>query len=137
MFQTVLNTTIRVAALSAIPELNEFEKRLIGVCYLEFEKIPSLQSFIDGSFSFPSIALHKIEISRSQYLILDGTAKGKILEHVGENVEVVGRINASRHGTTKHGDPYNFLNMGSPCLEVKRLLNKKMSEPESDNYRIR
>ena len=56
MFQTVLNTTIRVAAISAIPELNEFVKRLIGVCYLDFEKIPSLQSFIVGSFSFPSVA---------------------------------------------------------------------------------
>ena len=30
-----------------------------------------------------------------------------------------------------------LLNFGASSLEVKRLLNKKMSEPESDNYRIR
>lgn len=98
--------------ISAIPELKELIRRLIGVCYLDFEKIPTLQTFIDGNFSFPTVALHKIEIGRSQYLIIDGTSQGKILEHVGERVEVIGKIFTARKGTTKHGDPYYFLNMG-------------------------
>lgn len=101
--------------LSAIPELSQLVKRFIGVCYLEFEKVPTLSNFLNGNFSFPSVELNqlkKIEISRSQYLILDGTAKGSTLEHVGERVEVIGKVTAVRFAKTRFGAPYAFLNMG-------------------------
>lgn len=101
--------------LSSIPELSQLVKRFIGVCYLEFEKVPTLSNFLNGNFSFPSVELNqlkKIEISRSQYLVLDGTSKGSILEHVGERVEVIGKVTAIRFGKTRFGAPYAFLNMG-------------------------
>ncbi|MCE9540468.1 MAG: hypothetical protein K8R85_14805, partial [Bacteroidetes bacterium] len=37
---------------------------------------------------------------------------GSILEHFGEKIEVVGRIDAVKSNTTKYGDPYTFLNFG-------------------------
>jgi hypothetical protein len=101
--------------LWAMPDVKPLIERFLGVCYLEFEKIPSLGSFINGTFTFPTVKLEnlqRITITRSQYLVIDGTQKGSILEHVGERVEVVGLITALRQGHTKFGAPYAMLNMG-------------------------
>jgi hypothetical protein len=101
--------------LSAMPDVKPLVERFLGVCYLEFEKIPSLSSFISGTFSYPTVKLEnlqRITITRSQYLVIDGTQKGSILEHVGERIEIVGKITALRQGQTKYGKPYAMLNMG-------------------------
>lgn len=107
-----LQQSILVAELNSLPGFQEYIKRLIGTCYLPFNKIPTLDTFITGSFEIPTNVTGKINISRSQYLVLDGSSKGSLLEHVGERIELVGRISATKFGTTKYGDPYLFVNFG-------------------------
>jgi len=98
--------------LSAIPEIKPLVERLIGCCHLEFEKVPSLKDFLSGNFTYDKNAVGTIAITRSQYEIFDGKRSGSILEHFGEKIEVVGRIDAVKSNTTKYGDPYTFLNFG-------------------------
>jgi hypothetical protein len=96
--------------LSAIPELKSYVERLIGCCYLEFDKVPCLKDFLSGNFSYNKSAIGTINITRSQYEIIDSKKSGSILEHFGEKIEVVGKISAIKSSKTKYGDPYTFLN---------------------------
>ena len=101
--------------LVAMPAVRPLIGRFLGVCYLEFDNIPSLDSFINGTFTYPTIKienLQRITLTRNQYLIIDGTQKSSILEHVGERVEIIGEITALRLGNTRFGAPYAMLNMG-------------------------
>lgn len=110
-FADLKNSTL-IQDLSAIPEIKPLVERLIGCCHLEFEKVPSLIDFLSGNFTYDKNAVGTIAITRSQYEILDGKRSGSILEHFGEKIEVVGRIDAVKSNTTKYGDPYTFLNFG-------------------------
>lgn len=107
-----LQNSALISDLSAIPEIKPLIERLIGCCYLEFEKIPTLKDFLSGNFLYNKSAAGTISINRSQYLIFDASKIGSILEHFGEKVEVVGKIGAIKSSTTKYGDPYTFLNFG-------------------------
>lgn len=104
--------------ISALPQLIQYVDRFRGICKLEFEKIPTLNQFIAGNFTYPKViaqkvsSVPKITIKRSQYLILDATQTGSLNEHIGERVEIVGRIIVSRKGRTRQRHPYIFLNFG-------------------------
>lgn len=93
-------------------ELKRLVNNIAIVCTLEFSKIPTLDIFLNNTITSSTKVLPHITTVRSAYLILDGKQKGKLLEHVGERVEVVGRIQGSYHGTTQYGNPYVFLNFG-------------------------
>lgn len=98
--------------LLLIPEVKPLIERLIGCCYLDFEKIPSLNNFLIGNFTYNKTAVGTIRIARSQYEVIDAVKKGSLLEHFGERIEVVGIISGKHLGTTYHGTPYMFLNFG-------------------------
>jgi hypothetical protein len=110
-----LSSSPLVHDLLSLPEVKPLMERLVAICHLEFDKIPSLNSFINGTFSYTPITLKSsqpISISRSQYLVIDGGQKGSILERMGERVEVVGKVTALKQSLTKRGEPYAMLNMG-------------------------
>jgi len=98
--------------LNAIPEMKPLVERFVGVCHLDFSRIPSLKEFIDGSFVYDKTKVGKIAVKGSQYEVLDGARMASILEHFGERVEVVGYISAYRESKTFNGKPYYFLNFG-------------------------
>jgi hypothetical protein len=100
--------------LNANTELKKIGEKLIGVCYLEYSRIPTLQTFIDGNFTFPSISVARppVQVPRNAYLVLDARFFGQILEHIGDRVEIVGKLSSCRYGETRFGKPYYFLNFG-------------------------
>lgn len=102
-----------IRELLAITEIKPLVERLIGCCYLPFDKLPSLTEFIAGSFVYDKNAAGAISITRSQYTIISAREKGNLLEHFGEKIEVVGRISGKHTGITTSGSPYMFLNFGS------------------------
>lgn len=107
-----LQNSSLIQDLSSISELKPFVERLIGCCYLEFDKVPSLKDFLSGNFIYNKSAVGTINITRSQYEIIDATKKASILEHFGEKIEVVGKISGKHSGLTYHGSSYMFLNFG-------------------------
>ncbi len=94
-------------------ELARLANNIAAICTLEFSKIPSLQEFISGTIASSTQILPQVTTVRSAYLVLDGSQRGQILEHVGERVEIIGRIGGSYRGTTQYGNPYVFLNIGT------------------------
>jgi hypothetical protein len=94
-------------------ELARLANNIAAICTLEFGKIPSLQEFLNGTIASSTQILPQVTTVRSAYLVLDGSQRGKLLEHIGERVEVIGRIGGHKRGTTRNGDPYLFINFGS------------------------
>lgn len=94
-------------------ELARLAKNIAAICTLEFSEIPSLQEFIGGIIASSTQILPQVKTVRSAYLVLDGSQRGQLLEHIGERVEVIGRIDGHRGDFTINGDPYLFINFGS------------------------
>jgi hypothetical protein len=98
--------------LSAIPEVSTLAQNISAICTWDFSKIPSLNDFLVGKYT-PTISTFPPSSVRSAYLVIDGTQKGRLLEYIGQRVEVVGKITDKHVSLTKYGDPYLFLNIGS------------------------
>src|SRR5690606_668208 len=61
-----LQNSSLIQDLSSIPELKSLVERLIGCCYLDFDKVPSLRDFLSGNFIYNKSAVGTINITRSQ-----------------------------------------------------------------------
>jgi hypothetical protein len=113
-----VETSQLLSEMSALPQLAQYVDRFRGICKLEFEKVPTLNQFIQGNFVYPKVIPRKAtsstpaSIKRSQYLILDAAKTGSLNEHIGERIEVVGQISASRRGWARNRRPYVFINFG-------------------------
>lgn len=105
--------------ISRISKLAPLVERFRGVCRLEFDKVPSLDQFISGNFTFPKITVRSpapavtVPQRRSQYPVIDASLSGSLSEHIGDRVEVIGLITDYHSARTRHGRPYIFLNFGS------------------------
>ena len=98
--------------LLGIPELNGYVKNLIAICSWEFGKIPGLTEFLANSYAPSSATGLPVAKVRSAYTVIDGSQKARLMECLGQRVEVVGEITAYRFGRTNSGLPYIFLNFG-------------------------
>lgn len=98
--------------LNAYTSLSSLSNNLSAICTWEFNKIPTLNECITKTFSPLTTSTLPSGTVRSPYTVIDGTHKGRLMEYLGQKVEVVGRISAKRYGTTVLGKPYLFLNFG-------------------------
>lgn len=98
--------------LAGYSELTRLSNNLIAISTWDFNKLPTLKEFISNTYQAPiSITPSTISV-RSAYTVIDGSQRGRLLEYLGQKVEVVGRISAHRNGLTSYGNPYVFLNFG-------------------------
>jgi len=98
--------------LVGFSKLEQLANNIAAVCTLEFNKIPTLNTFLNTIIPSSTIILPEVTTVRNAYLILDGRQQGQLLEHIGERVEVIGKIQVGREGMTAFGNPYVFLNFG-------------------------
>jgi len=98
--------------LQGIASLKTLANNLIAICTQEFSQIPSLDTFINTTVVSSVVSTTRTTAIRSAYKVLDGKQKGQLLEHVGQKVVVVGKIDSKKVATTKHDQPYMFLNFG-------------------------
>lgn len=105
--------------IAKIPHLAPLVDRFRGICRLDFNKIPSLDQFISGNFTYPKVAVRlpaptiQVPLRRSQYPVIDASLSGSLSEHIGDRVEVIGLITDCHSARTRYGRPYLFLNFGS------------------------
>lgn len=98
--------------LAGYSELSKFSNNIFAISAWDFSKVPSLNEFISNTYQ-PSVnIIPSSSTVRSAYTVIDGSQRGRLLEYLGQKVEVVGRISAHRNGVTTYGNPYMFLNIG-------------------------
>ncbi|HAF29438.1 MAG TPA: hypothetical protein DCG75_10365 [Bacteroidales bacterium] len=110
-FANPLNSQL-LKDLAGYSELSKLSNNLFAVSTWDFNKVPSLAEFISNTYQPPISITPSISVVRSAYTVIDGSQKGRLLEYLGQKVEVVGQISAHRKGFTNQGNPYIFLNFG-------------------------
>ena len=98
--------------LSSIPALKDNVARFSSICCGEYNAIPTLSDFLNPTFQIratvPTVARKVGYIST--YPVLDVTNYDLCLKHVGNMVELVGKVVDVAVNTTRWGAPYIFLN---------------------------
>ncbi len=113
--------SVLLKELVSIPQLSQLVARFRGVCRLDFNKIPTLDQFITGKFSYIEITAPKtVSVPtaciprKSQYTIIDASRTDLLSTHIGQRIEVVGFISDIRKGWSKNrGSHIVFLNFGA------------------------
>lgn len=124
------------SAPSASPLLAELSSRhgyssdvqkFAAVCQSEFERVPRLADFLAGK----SIPEGVVSIGQTTggprpryaaaYPVLDANNYELCVSHVGDRVELVGRVHEVKPGRTRGGKPYLFVNFGPWQGEAVKL----------------
>lgn len=99
-------------------EFAEDTKNLAAICKAPFDKIPTLEDFL-ARRNIPQVVMPLLPTARprsprymSAYPVLDTTNYALCFSHVGDRVELIGRIVEVKQGKTRHGKPYVFINFG-------------------------
>ncbi|WP_416041141.1 protein kinase family protein [Acinetobacter lactucae] len=118
------NLSQTFSLLSSYPTLKKHVKNFAAICTApQFTDIPSLSDFIKG-LGIPntnSIQIVSKNLSRavilneyiSPYPVLSALDYNLCLKHVGNQVEVIGKITEVKFGKTRHGKPFIFINFGN------------------------
>lgn len=95
--------------------ISDIAKRFAAISKADFDQIPSLSDFIANK-NIPQISLSKITAKVSQYLaafpVIDATNYNLGLKHVGDRIELIGKIIDVKSNTARNGKPYVFINFG-------------------------
>jgi serine/threonine protein kinase len=98
------------------PVLGDIAKRFAAVSKADFEKIPSVSDFVSNR-NIPQVSLSATTSSVVQYLasfpVIDAGNYQQGLKHVGDRVELIGRITEVKLDRSRQGKPYVFINFGS------------------------
>lgn len=106
------STSNILSELAAIPILSDKITRFSAICAGDYASIPALSDFLNPSYRIrldvPS-PVKKVGYI-STYPVLDARDYELCLKHVGDMVELVGKVVDVASGKTYLGDPYIFIN---------------------------
>jgi hypothetical protein len=113
-------TSAVFSELMGKPALATHAQRFAAICRAPIEKTPSLDDFLAGR----NIPLSVIQIGARTpaarptlgyvgvYEVLSATNYEACLRHVGDKIEVIGRIVDVKENIARNGKPYVFINFG-------------------------
>lgn len=92
-------------------------KALAAICMSELDQVPSLSDFIAGkNIPTTTVTVRTAPAApaayQSQYVVLNAADYAGFARRVGDMVELIGKIVEVKHGTTKRGGTYIFINFG-------------------------
>jgi len=103
--------------LRAIEQISDLEPLVLQfqqVCQTDLDNIPRLDDFIQHQpIVIPAGIEPPAPVYISLYPIFNAVDRNILLEHQGEYVTVIGKIEDSKEDLTRHGAPYAFLNFGN------------------------
>jgi hypothetical protein len=106
------------ALLASNSALAEDAKNFASICQSPIERVPSLADFL-ARRNIPSIQIHLSGVQHpgqskagyvGAYEVLSAKDFNACLQHVGDKVEVIGRVTAVKHSMGKNSRPYVFIN---------------------------
>ena len=98
-----------LARLSPVAALAD---RFKPICTNPPAKTPTLEEFLKSDTAVPLVAVPVGYQVRNQYVVIDAADPRALGRHVGQRVEVVGRIDHCHVERPKYLKPYAFLNFG-------------------------
>lgn len=109
-----------ISDLKRIGSLTTLAEKFQAICFLDFDKIPSLSEFISPSYvppkpiarARPAPPIAKPIEYITQYEVVLAEDTSALIARVGEKLEVVGQITDYKKGITRRNQPYMFLNFG-------------------------
>ncbi len=109
------------------PQFAEDAKNFAAVCQASFDKIPTLEDFL-GRKNIPQVVISvspTAPVAPAQYMsafpVLNATNYALCFRHVGDRVELIGRIVEVKQDKTRHGKPYVFINFGPWQGEIVKI----------------
>lgn len=120
--------------LKATPSLTRDAKNFAIICRAAYKQIPTLADYLNGNGIPQEIVVPPSRVATtpqvrvdyiSQYPVLDAASYTKFASHVGQMVELVGRIVEVKRDIGKFGrgkgKPYVFINFApwnGPCVKI-------------------
>lgn len=102
--------------LFQISALGDIARRFASISKADFDKIPSVSDFVNNR-NIPQVVLTSSTQVVNQYLasfpVVDASNYNLGSKHVGDRVELIGRITEVKSNTARNGKPYVFINFGS------------------------
>jgi hypothetical protein len=94
----------------------EDAKNFAAICNAPFDKVPTLEEFLARK-NIPQAVITISPTSKaarylSAFPVLDANDYALCFRHVGDRVELIGKILEVNLNKTKHGKPYVFINFG-------------------------
>jgi len=109
------------------PQFAEDAKHFAAVCQASFDKIPTLEDFL-GRKNIPQVVITVSPTGAappvryiSAFPVLDATNYALCFRHVGDRIELIGRIVEVKQDKTRHGKPYIFINFGPWQGEIVKI----------------
>lgn len=108
------------ALLSANSSLAVDARHFASICKSPMDKVPSLADFLAGN-NIPNVIISLSGLSTpnavkagyiSAYDVISAVEYQACLRHVGDKVEVIGRIIDVKENRARNGKPYVFINFG-------------------------
>jgi serine/threonine protein kinase len=102
-------------ALSKFNQLSGHVRDFAAVCTGRFSDVPSLQDFINAR-NIPTVRVRLSSPEHQAYIaphsVLDASNYEECLDHVGDRIELIGKVTEVAPGTTRNKKPYVFVNFG-------------------------
>lgn len=100
------------------PQIAEDAKNFAAICGASYEKIPTLEDFLARK-NIPPLTISvssTVSVAQQRYMsafpVLDAMNYANCLQHVGDKIELIGKIIEVKEDKTRHGKPYLFINFG-------------------------
>lgn len=104
--------------LTSLPQFRRQTENLASICRSAYSDVPTLKDFLEGSghVIVPDVLREPRSTASyvSSYIVLDATDYDQCEKFVGDRVELVGKVESIKKGTTfmGTGSPYIFVNFG-------------------------
>lgn len=114
-------------SISKYQKLTEDTKNFSTICKTQFNKIPTLSEFLQKrNLPQPAISLSTSAVPIRKYSspfdVLDASNYELCKKHVGDRVELIGKITEIWASTTQYSEkPYMFLNFGDWHSEIVKI----------------
>lgn len=97
-------------------QFSEDAKNFAAICKAPFDKIPTLEEFLARKNIPQAVITISPTTKAARYLsafpVLDANDYALCFQHVGDRIELIGKIVEVKPNKTKHGKPYIFINFG-------------------------
>lgn len=129
--------------LLRFPSIKDRVSKFASICLSGISSVPPLEQFLDRQAQFKGqsrkVSSHTGYIST--YPVLDASDYDACLTHVGEIVELVGKVHSARIGKTKFGGLYCFINFSdwrgkSVKLAIWPKILKKLCPDDLSKFKI-